>query len=142
MSPGKLFHHDDHKKIDIDVDYHIAPVPPMAPMPPMPPLAPETITLEAFQKEIDGVNHIYFKLPGVDKSKIKLRAKPDLIIVDSQIAEEFVDVMGKQVSTLKIKLNNSIIATEVKAKYSDGILKVTAPLSDPGEIIDVSYKDE
>jgi len=50
--------------------------------------------------------------------------------------------MGKQVSTLKIKLNNSIIATEVKAKYSDGILKVTAPLSDPGETIDVSYEDE
>jgi len=49
MSPGKLFHHDDHKKIDIDVDYHIAPVPPM------PPLAPGTITLEAFQKEIDGL---------------------------------------------------------------------------------------
>ena len=94
-----------------------------------------------FQKEIDGVLHVYFRLPGMDKSRIKLRAKPDVVIIDSYLAEEFVGVMGKQETNLKIKLRNRILPNEVKAKYSEGILMVTAPLSDPPEEVNVAFED-
>ncbi len=77
----------------------------------------------------------------MDKSGIKLRTKPDVIIVDSHLAEKFVPVMGVQEISLKIKLSSPIVSNEVKAKFSDGILMVTAPMSDPPNEVDIDCED-
>ena len=90
-----------------------------------------------FQKVIDNTLHVYFALPGVDKEKIKIRAKPDTMIVEPRPADQFATVLGDKNISLRIKLNEEIDPNELSATYTDGILITTAPTSNQYQVLDV-----
>ncbi|MCH8905653.1 MAG: Hsp20 family protein [Candidatus Heimdallarchaeota archaeon] len=90
-----------------------------------------------FQKVIDNTLHVYFALPGVDKEKIKIRAKPDTMIVEARPADQFAAVLGDKNISLRIKLNEEIDPNELSATYTDGILITTAPTSNQYQVLDV-----
>jgi HSP20 family molecular chaperone IbpA len=92
---------------------------------------------KVFQKVIDEDLLIYFILPGVDKSDVDFRIKPDTIALDASIKEDLKDVMGKQEISLKINLVERIKVDGVIAKLEDGILKVRAKLETIGVNIEV-----
>lgn len=91
----------------------------------------------AFQKVLDGQLHVYFALPGADKSKINLRTKEDTMHLDSVIKEEMQEVMGEREISLQIKLIEQINPDTVSARYADGILMVHADLQYPAKDVQI-----
>ncbi len=92
---------------------------------------------KVFQKVIEENLLIYFTLPGVEKSAVDIRIKPDTIALDATTKESLEDVMGKKEISLKINLIERIKVDGVGAKLEDGILKVTAKLESIGVNIDI-----
>ncbi len=92
---------------------------------------------KVFQKVVEEDLMIYFILPGVNKSEIDFRIKPDTIALDATTMEGLEEVMGKNEISLKIHLIERIKVDGVSAKLEDGILKVKAKLENIGVNIDI-----
>ncbi|MCY3414969.1 MAG: hypothetical protein INQ03_25185 [Candidatus Heimdallarchaeota archaeon] len=93
--------------------------------------------------EDETVLTIVIKIPGVDKSTIKLRAKSDKINLTAEYNKELLEYMhGKDVK-MTVTLDKEVKSKEAKVKYVDGILVVTFPIDeDLGEEIPFTSEDE
>jgi len=86
---------------------------------------------KVFQKLIDDTVHVYFMIPGMDKTQIKLRTKPSTMILEAVSHEDYKEVLGEQKIHLNVSLDDEIDTTTVKARYVDGMLIVTAKIANP-----------
>lgn len=120
-----------------------------APRPPRPPRPPRgfgfsfgtdcDIQMEhdVIQKVEDDTLVCLFTMPGIDKTSLKVRAKTDTLVVSADRAEDYIPYFGKSKLEKRIRLAEEVDSGSAKAKYSDGILKVTFQLSDPGEEVQI-----
>jgi len=91
---------------------------------------------KTYQKINDGNLEVYILAPGIDKTSLKIRAKQDKLTVRAN-HKDLPIFKDKELHIVE-SLNEDVIADDAKAKYSDGVLLVTFPLSDPGfEVSDV-----
>ena len=86
---------------------------------------------KVFQKIIDDTVHVYFMIPGLDKTQIKLRTKPSTMVLEAVSHEDYKAVIGEQKINLNLSLDDEIDTSTVKARYVDGILIVTAKIANP-----------
>ena len=76
---------------------------------------------KVFQKVIEEDLMVYFILPGVDKSAVDIRIKPDTIALDATTKEGLEEVMGKNQISLN-SINSSLKSPKPQAKYAPTIL--------------------
>ena len=99
-------------------------------------MVPRTV----FQKVIDENLHFYLILPGMDKSLIKLKAKPSKIILDAKNSGMNSKIIGMQEISLNINLIEKIEPNTATAYYQDGILKITGKIKDLAVEIPINGK--
>ncbi len=66
-------------------------------------------------------------LPGIDKTSLKIRAKPTQLVVEAKNAEEFKETLGEEEISIQLNLKDQVTPEMIKAKYELGILTLTAP---------------
>jgi HSP20 family protein len=89
-------------------------------------------------READGQFLVNVEMPGVDAEKLNIEVTPDELLVTADIRDERKDEKGK-VHTTELKTGHMfrsvsfpkhVIMEKVTAELKDGMLKITAPISD------------
>lgn len=93
-----------------------------------------------YQTTSNGDIVITILAPGIVKDTIKIRAKPTKMNVKADRKPELEDIFGGQQLNLSVDLDDEVIPDSAKAKYVDGVLKITFPLKNPPyEVSDIDY---
>ncbi|MDH5401751.1 MAG: Hsp20/alpha crystallin family protein [Candidatus Heimdallarchaeota archaeon] len=90
---------------------------------------------QTYQHVEDGTLTISVALPGIKKESINLRAKPDKLSLSAERKDELADMFGSKKVNVSFDLHEHVIPDSAKAKYVDGILYITFPISDPGFVV-------
>ena len=91
---------------------------------------------KTYQKIKDGHLEVYILALGIDKTSLKIRAKQDKLTVRANHKD--LPIFQDRELHIVEDLHEDVVADAAKAKYSDGVLLVSFPISDPGfEVEDV-----
>ena len=77
-------------------------------------------------------------LPGLDKETLKVRAKADMVTISASVKNELKAYATRPEDSWDIMLQEEVIPTSSKAKYSDGILIVDFEMATPPENVEIN----
>lgn len=86
-----------------------------------------------YQSVEDDKLVVVLPLAGIEKETLKIRAKEDTLVIKAEIKEDLKKYLGKGAKDIRIKLQEAVDSGSAKAKYADGVLKVTFTVSETGE---------
>jgi len=132
-----------------------APIPPIPPTPPMPPMAAmfphgnKDIKFEfktghdkIYQEVDDDVLQIFVVMPGIDKSSLKVRSKPDKINISADLKTQYQDKLGSNTQNYVFHLIEEVLPDQASAKYQDGILSIRIPVATPPTNVNIETNEE